>query len=373
MSAPRRQPPAPELPRIPVRFTNPRPPAHDGFFRPAPPLRTWPRDSDPPLQPRLAAAGTGPRTEEFSVAELDGDRYWDDGHEEYGSNTGRHRAPRKPILRAAMPIVAVVAASGGAFVIIHEAVNSQAQSSSSASDGPLRSGITASTTDLTNAPASVGGGSVPASSSVPLTTNSSGTVPSVQAVPAPSGAGQAVIVGRQKPAPTPAPLSAVRSSPMQATAATSVAVLPPLPSSIAATTPAASPTPAPTPTGTPTPAPSSPPTTTPTPTPTPTTPPTTTTPSPTQPTPTQTTPTPAPTPTPSTPATLSLGATGSDVSDLQTRLDRLFWPTWVPVTGVYDNQTVTGVTYIQQLLHVVGDPPGVYGPATRAALVLATP
>jgi len=70
--------------------------------------------------------------------------------------------------------------------------------------------------------------------------------------------------------------------------------------------------------------------------------------------------------------TLSFGDTGPDVSDLQTRLDRLARPTWIPVTGVYDSQTVAAVTYVQQLLHVVGDPPGVYGPATRAALVSAT-
>jgi len=53
-------------------------------------------------------------------------------------------------------------------------------------------------------------------------------------------------------------------------------------------------------------------------------------------------------------------------------LDRLVAPTWIPVTGVYDARTASAVTYVQQLLHVTSDPPGVYGPGTYAALVPLT-
>jgi peptidoglycan hydrolase-like protein with peptidoglycan-binding domain len=42
--------------------------------------------------------------------------------------------------------------------------------------------------------------------------------------------------------------------------------------------------------------------------------------------------------------------------------------TYVSTTGVYDGATVRGVTQLQQNRGVTGDPVGVYGPRTRAAL-----
>jgi peptidoglycan hydrolase-like protein with peptidoglycan-binding domain len=70
---------------------------------------------------------------------------------------------------------------------------------------------------------------------------------------------------------------------------------------------------------------------------------------------------------------LGLGDVGPAVSDLQTRLDRLLSATtWVPVTGRYDTRTADAVAYVQRLLHVTGDPAGVYGPQTRAALTALT-
>jgi peptidoglycan hydrolase-like protein with peptidoglycan-binding domain len=69
---------------------------------------------------------------------------------------------------------------------------------------------------------------------------------------------------------------------------------------------------------------------------------------------------------------LQTGDSGPDVADLQTRLDRLIAPTWIAVTGVYDPRTADAVTYVQHLLNVVGDPAGVYGPHTYAALTPLT-
>ncbi|MFD9480878.1 peptidoglycan-binding domain-containing protein [Streptomyces nojiriensis] len=42
--------------------------------------------------------------------------------------------------------------------------------------------------------------------------------------------------------------------------------------------------------------------------------------------------------------------------------------TYVSVTGVYDNQTKRGVGQLQRDRSLKGDPPGVYGPATQAAM-----
>lgn len=42
--------------------------------------------------------------------------------------------------------------------------------------------------------------------------------------------------------------------------------------------------------------------------------------------------------------------------------------TYVQVTGVYDEATTRGVTQLQQDRDLTGDPPGVYGPVTRASL-----
>src|SRR5690348_2172617 len=74
MSPTRRQPSQePDLPRIPVRLSDLPTPTPGGFFRADRTPPTWPRDSDPPLEPRLAADDSGPRTGEFSVAELASD------------------------------------------------------------------------------------------------------------------------------------------------------------------------------------------------------------------------------------------------------------------------------------------------------------
>ncbi|MET9464627.1 peptidoglycan-binding protein [Streptomyces sp. NPDC006544] len=64
--------------------------------------------------------------------------------------------------------------------------------------------------------------------------------------------------------------------------------------------------------------------------------------------------------------TLRPGDRGPEVRALQ---ERLFGQgfTYVAVTGVYDEQTRRGVTQLQQNRGIKGDPPGVYGPATRAA------
>ncbi|MFD9357114.1 peptidoglycan-binding protein [Streptomyces sp. NPDC060031] len=82
-----------------------------------------------------------------------------------------------------------------------------------------------------------------------------------------------------------------------------------------------------------------------------------------------------PTPTPSASSqrpsasgsgTLRPGDRGPEVRDLQQRLYGQGF-TYVSLTGVYDEQTRRGVTQLQQDRGIKGDPPGVYGPATRAA------
>ncbi|NXY98573.1 peptidoglycan-binding protein, partial [Streptomyces sp. BR123] len=65
--------------------------------------------------------------------------------------------------------------------------------------------------------------------------------------------------------------------------------------------------------------------------------------------------------------TLRMGDRGPDVTALQ----RLLYGqgfTYVHVSGVYDGQTKRGVAQLQRDRDVKGDPAGVYGPATRAAL-----
>lgn len=64
--------------------------------------------------------------------------------------------------------------------------------------------------------------------------------------------------------------------------------------------------------------------------------------------------------------TLGPGDRGSQVRALQERLHGQGF-TYVSVTGVYDEQTRRGVLQLQQNRSIKGDPPGVYGPATRAA------
>ncbi|OEJ30697.1 peptidoglycan-binding domain-containing protein [Streptomyces subrutilus] len=67
------------------------------------------------------------------------------------------------------------------------------------------------------------------------------------------------------------------------------------------------------------------------------------------------------------PGTLRLGDRGPEVRALQ---ELLFGQgfTYVSITGVYDGQTKRGVSQLQRDRDIKGDPQGVYGPATRAAL-----
>lgn len=71
-------------------------------------------------------------------------------------------------------------------------------------------------------------------------------------------------------------------------------------------------------------------------------------------------------PTPDADGTLSPGDRGAEVRALQQRLHAQGF-TYVSLTGVYDEQTRRGVSQLQQNRSIKGDPPGVYGPATRAA------
>ncbi|MFI8198821.1 peptidoglycan-binding protein [Streptomyces sp. NPDC085942] len=87
--------------------------------------------------------------------------------------------------------------------------------------------------------------------------------------------------------------------------------------------------------------------------------------------------TPAPTPPPAPPSrkpeappTLSVGSNGPAVAELQRRLDqaRVYHG---PYDGVYDDELADAV-YRFQWIRGVEDEPGVYGPATREALVAET-
>jgi peptidoglycan hydrolase-like protein with peptidoglycan-binding domain len=65
--------------------------------------------------------------------------------------------------------------------------------------------------------------------------------------------------------------------------------------------------------------------------------------------------------------TLRPGDRGPAVARLQQLLfDQGF--TYVAVTGVYDDATTRGVTQLQQNRGLTADPPGVYGPQSRASL-----
>ncbi|MFF4420748.1 peptidoglycan-binding protein [Streptomyces sp. NPDC001549] len=70
---------------------------------------------------------------------------------------------------------------------------------------------------------------------------------------------------------------------------------------------------------------------------------------------------------PSSSGTLRMGDSGPEVRALQELL-RAQGFTYVSVTGVYDNQTKRGVGQLQRDRSLKGDPPGVYGPATQAAM-----
>ncbi|WP_329105625.1 peptidoglycan-binding domain-containing protein [Streptomyces sp. NBC_01439] len=70
---------------------------------------------------------------------------------------------------------------------------------------------------------------------------------------------------------------------------------------------------------------------------------------------------------PSSPGTLRMGDSGPEVRALQELLHGQGF-TYVSVTGVYDSQTKRGVGQLQRDRSIKGDPPGVYGPATQAAM-----
>ncbi|MFA7766780.1 peptidoglycan-binding domain-containing protein [Streptomyces sp. NRRL S-448] len=70
---------------------------------------------------------------------------------------------------------------------------------------------------------------------------------------------------------------------------------------------------------------------------------------------------------PSSSGTLRMGDSGPEVRALQELLRGQGF-TYVSVTGVYDNQTKRGVGQLQRDRSLKGDPPGVYGPATQAAM-----
>ncbi|MEV7563296.1 peptidoglycan-binding protein [Streptomyces sp. NPDC089795] len=70
---------------------------------------------------------------------------------------------------------------------------------------------------------------------------------------------------------------------------------------------------------------------------------------------------------PSSSGTLRMGDTGPEVRALQELLHGQGF-TYVSVTGVYDSQTKRGVGQLQRDRSIKGDAPGVYGPATQAAM-----
>ncbi|MFF3087057.1 peptidoglycan-binding protein [Streptomyces nojiriensis] len=70
---------------------------------------------------------------------------------------------------------------------------------------------------------------------------------------------------------------------------------------------------------------------------------------------------------PSSSGTLRMGDSGPEVRALQELLHGQGF-TYVSVTGVYDSQTKRGVGQLQRDRSIKGDPPGVYGPATQAAM-----
>ncbi|MET9936340.1 MULTISPECIES: peptidoglycan-binding domain-containing protein [unclassified Streptomyces] len=65
--------------------------------------------------------------------------------------------------------------------------------------------------------------------------------------------------------------------------------------------------------------------------------------------------------------TLSYGDEGPEVEDLQWRL-RAAWVYFGPVDGRYGNKVREAVREFQRWRSIQDDPPGVYGPSTRAVL-----
>jgi hypothetical protein len=299
---------------------------------------------------------------------------------------GRHRGPRRPAFRAAVPIVAVLAAGGGALGLVHAvssgAPGSQAMDMASGNNG------SAITTDLSNAPTAADG----AGSGFSTAGTDSRTSPLDATASTAAGGYSATSPGQHTT--TPGGHTTVPGAP--GTTATSAAAGPGTPDASGSGLPTNQPIQASSSTGAPstpqnsTSAPSTPGTPTSTQTPptsTPTTPPSQV---PTQPSTPPTTPTSGQTPpssspsTPSTPpttpsasgttpqlpttGTLQAGDTGAEVSTLQTLLDRIGSSTWVPVTGVYDTRTADAVAYVQNMQHITADPAGVCGPTTAAAI-----
>ncbi|MHA6757725.1 peptidoglycan-binding domain-containing protein [Streptacidiphilus sp. PAMC 29251] len=70
---------------------------------------------------------------------------------------------------------------------------------------------------------------------------------------------------------------------------------------------------------------------------------------------------------PREPTVLGPGDRGPAVAELQRRLFAQGF-TYVAITGVYDRATVRGVTQLQQNWGITGDPTGVYGAHSQAAL-----
>ncbi|MEU7298030.1 peptidoglycan-binding protein [Streptomyces exfoliatus] len=70
--------------------------------------------------------------------------------------------------------------------------------------------------------------------------------------------------------------------------------------------------------------------------------------------------------------TLSLGASGHEVKELQRRLTAV-WVYDGPVNGRYDEEVREAVARYQTWHYGLGDPEGVYGPATRRVLEESTP
>lgn len=80
----------------------------------------------------------------------------------------------------------------------------------------------------------------------------------------------------------------------------------------------------------------------------------------------------SPTPPVGDPSTLHLGDSGAGVKSLQRRLTQAWCYTGKP-NGMYDQRTHDAVAQFQFWYDIQGDPPGVYGPATRRALETSFP
>ncbi|GAA0701463.1 hypothetical protein GCM10010193_65390 [Kitasatospora atroaurantiaca] len=68
------------------------------------------------------------------------------------------------------------------------------------------------------------------------------------------------------------------------------------------------------------------------------------------------------------PRTLKYKDKGADVLAMQEKLAEVLCWMYVPTSGTFDRRTEDAVSYFQSIQGVQGDPDGVYGPSTRAAL-----